>query len=127
VIAGIRGGKVHVQTAGRIVSTGSLSVAGFVEDMVAARSEQLRRERAELARGSHERRFEVVSLILEGAPITSERAGTQLGYDLRRQHTALVLGTGPRHPDQAASPPCGTTSSSASWPPWTSGSPSATR
>jgi DNA-binding PucR family transcriptional regulator len=77
-------------------------VAGFVEDMVAALSEQLRRERAELARSSHERRFEVVSLILDNAPITTERAGTQLGYDLRRQHTAAVLWTDPRRPDQAA-------------------------
>jgi DNA-binding PucR family transcriptional regulator len=84
------------------LEAGSRSVAGFVEDTVAALSEQLRREHAELARSSHERRFEVVSLILEGAPITSERAGTQLGYDLRRQHTAAVLWTDPRRPDQAA-------------------------
>jgi DNA-binding PucR family transcriptional regulator len=57
---------------------------------------------AELARSSHTRRFEVVSLILESAPITTGRAGTQLGYDLRRRHTAAVLWTDPRRPDQAA-------------------------
>jgi sugar diacid utilization regulator len=45
-------------------------VAGFVDDMVTALSEQLRRERAELARSSRARRFEVVSLILDSAPIT---------------------------------------------------------
>ena len=84
------------------LEAGSRSLASFVEDMVTALSEQLRRERAELARSSHERRFEVVSLILDNAPITTERAGTQLGYDLRRQHTAAVLWTDPRHPDQAA-------------------------
>jgi DNA-binding PucR family transcriptional regulator len=77
-------------------------VSGFVDDMVAALSEQLRRERAELARSSHARRFEVVSLILESAPITAERASTRLGYDLRRRHTAAVLWTDPRRPDQAA-------------------------
>ncbi len=65
------------------LAAGSRSVAGFVEDMVAALSEQLRRERADLARGSHARRFEVVSLILDSAPITAGRAGTGLGYDLR--------------------------------------------
>jgi DNA-binding PucR family transcriptional regulator len=84
------------------LEAGSRSVVGFVEDMVAALSEQLRRERAELARSSHERRFEVVSLILESAPITVGRASSQLAYDLRRRHTAAVLWTDPRHPDQAA-------------------------
>ena len=69
---------------------------------MAALSEQLRRERADLARSSHARRFEVVSLILDSAPITTGRASTQLGYDLRRRHTAAVLWTDPRRPDQAA-------------------------
>jgi DNA-binding PucR family transcriptional regulator len=86
----------------QVLAAGSESVAGFVADMVAALSEQLRRERAELVRGSHERRFEVVSLILHSAPITTGRASTQLGYDLRRRHIAAVLWTDPRHPDQAA-------------------------
>jgi DNA-binding PucR family transcriptional regulator len=86
----------------RALAAGSESVAGFVEDMVAALSEQLRRERAELARSSHARRFEVVSLILDSAPITAGRASAQLGYDLRRRHTAAILWTDPRRPDQAA-------------------------
>ena len=64
------------------LAAGSGSVAGFVEDMVAALSGQLRRERAELARSSHARRFEVVSLILDSAPITAGRASTGLGYEL---------------------------------------------
>ena len=81
---------------------GSRSLAGFIDDTVAALSEQLRRERADLARGSHARRFEVVSLILDSAPITTGRASTQLGYDLRRRHTAAVLWTDPRRPDQGA-------------------------
>jgi len=84
------------------LEVGSRSVAGFVDDTVAALSEQLRRERTELVRSSHARRFEVVSLILDSAPITAGRASTQLGYDLRRRHTAAVLWTAPRRPDQAA-------------------------
>ena len=84
------------------LEAGSRSLADFVDDMVAALSEQLRRERAELARSSHVRRFEVVSLILDSAPITTARASTQLGDDLRLQHTAVVLWTDPRRPDQAA-------------------------
>jgi DNA-binding PucR family transcriptional regulator len=84
------------------LEAGSRSLAGFIDDTVAALSEQLRRERAELARSSHARRFEVVSLILDSAPITTGRASTGLGYDLRRRHTAAVLWTDPRRPDQAA-------------------------
>ena len=86
------------------LQAGSRSLAGFIDDMVAALSEQLRRERADLARSSHARRFEVVSLILDSAPITTGRASTQLGYDLRRRHTAAVCGptraarTRPRSP-----------------------------
>jgi DNA-binding PucR family transcriptional regulator len=86
----------------QVLEAGSESVASFVQDMVAALSEQLRRERADLARSSHERRFEVVSLILDSAPITPGRASTQLGYDLRRRHTAAIVWTDPRNPDQAA-------------------------
>ena len=84
------------------LKAGSRSLADFIDDMVAALSEQLRRERADLARSSHARRFEVVSLILDSAPITPGRASTQLGYELRRRHTAAVLWTDPRRPDQAA-------------------------
>src|SRR5690349_17291394 len=84
------------------LAAGSESVARFVDDTVAELSEQLRRERAELARSSYARRFEVVSLILDSAPITTARASTRLGYDLRRRHTAAVIWTDPRRPDQAA-------------------------
>ena len=86
----------------QVLEAGRRSVSAFVDDMVAALSEQLRRERAELARSSHARRFEVVSLILESAPITIGRASTRLGYDLRRRHTAAILWTDPRLPDQVA-------------------------
>jgi DNA-binding PucR family transcriptional regulator len=44
----------------------------------------------------------VVSLVLDNAPITTGRASTGLGYDLRRRHTAAVLWTDPRRPDQGA-------------------------
>jgi DNA-binding PucR family transcriptional regulator len=76
--------------------------AALRQALEAALSEQLRRERADLARSSHARRFEVVSLVLDSAPITTGRASTGLGYDLRRRHTAAVLWTDPRRPDQGA-------------------------
>ena len=49
------------------LEAGARSATGFVDDMVAALSGQLRRERADLARGSHARRFEMVSLSRAGA------------------------------------------------------------
>ena len=49
--------------------------------------------------GTHAERLEVVNLILEGAPITSERASTRLRYDLRRRHTAAIVWTDPGSED----------------------------
>jgi DNA-binding PucR family transcriptional regulator len=48
-------------------------------------------ERDKLVSLTHAQRLETVSLILEGAPITSQRASERLGYDLARRHLALVL------------------------------------
>jgi hypothetical protein len=91
------------------LEAGSQSVASFVEDMVAALSEQLRRERAELARSSHARRFEVVNLILHSAPITTGRASSQLGYDLRRRRfvdRSPPPGPGSSRPGRRRPGPC---------------------
>jgi DNA-binding PucR family transcriptional regulator len=76
------------------------SIFQFVDDTVAALHEQIERERAALTRGTHAERFEVVSLILEGAPIAGDRAGARLGYDLRRRHTAAIVWSDPGTADQ---------------------------
>lgn len=69
----------------------SRSIAAFIEDSVAAMSEQMRAERAELSRDTHAQRREAVTLILEGAPIPVARAESQLGYRLSGHHVAVVL------------------------------------
>jgi DNA-binding PucR family transcriptional regulator len=69
----------------------SRSIAAFVDDTLAAMHERIDRERAQLTRGTHAERLEVVNLILEGAPITAERAGARLRYELARRHTAAIL------------------------------------
>lgn len=56
---------------------------------------QAQREREELLGGALARRREIVRLILDGAPVERGRAGRQLGYDLARRHTALVLWADP--------------------------------
>jgi DNA-binding PucR family transcriptional regulator len=77
------------------------SIFTFVDDTVRALQRQIERERAELTRGTHAERLEVVNLILEGAPMTSDRASARLGYELGRRHTAAIVWSDPGTADQA--------------------------
>ncbi|GGY41397.1 hypothetical protein GCM10010363_22840 [Streptomyces omiyaensis] len=69
------------------------SIAAFVDDTVGAISARMRVERDELTRGTHAERRETVALLLEGAPITPQRAEARLGYPLRPEHTAAIVWT----------------------------------
>lgn len=71
------------------------SIFTFVDDTITALEEQIERERRELTEGTHAERFEVVTLIVEGSAISSERASERLRYELRRRHTAAVLWSDP--------------------------------
>jgi len=51
------------------------------------------KERDRWLRGAQARRAELVHALLAGETVDRERATAGLGYDLRRQHTALVLWT----------------------------------
>lgn len=68
-----------------------LSLTTFVDDTVAAVSAQMDIERAELVRGAHAERRAIVTLLLEGAPVTAARAENRLGYPLRGCHTAAII------------------------------------
>ena len=67
------------------------SISAFVDDTVAALSDQMSLEREALTQGTHAERREVVSLLLDGAPIPRQRAEHQLGYRLTGQHTAAII------------------------------------
>jgi DNA-binding PucR family transcriptional regulator len=67
------------------------SIFTFVDETLAGIADQIDRERDELTRGTHAQRLEVVSLILEGAPIGVERASARLNYALDRSHTAAIV------------------------------------
>ena len=54
------------------------SIADFIDAMIEGISAQMRLEREQLTRGTHAERREVVALIIDGAPITRERASTRL-------------------------------------------------
>ncbi|WP_407547666.1 PucR family transcriptional regulator [Streptomyces sp. Pv4-95] len=69
------------------------SISAFVDDTVAAIAARMRIERGELTRGTHAERREIVTLLLDGAPITPQRAQARLGYALDATHTAAVAWT----------------------------------
>jgi DNA-binding PucR family transcriptional regulator len=77
-----------------LLDVSALSIATFIEDTVAAVSERMAAERAELTRGTHAERRAAVTLLLEGAPIARARAEAQLGYGLAGPHTAAVVWSG---------------------------------
>lgn len=67
------------------------SIFTFVDETIAGIEVQIERERAQLTRGTHAERLATVNLILEGAPIGSERASERLGYELSGRHLAAVV------------------------------------
>ena len=52
----------------------SRSISAFVDSTLAAIAAQIDLERDELTRGTHAERREAIALILDGAPITRQRA-----------------------------------------------------
>lgn len=76
------------------------SIFSFVDETVAGIQELIEREREQLVGGTHAERLETVNLVLEGAPITSERASARLRYELARPHTAAVVWSEADVPDQ---------------------------
>jgi DNA-binding PucR family transcriptional regulator len=69
----------------------SLSISAFVDTTLLAIAVQIDLERDELTRGTQAERRETVALILDGAPITRQRAENRLGYALTGLHTAAVI------------------------------------
>jgi DNA-binding PucR family transcriptional regulator len=67
------------------------SIFAFVDETIAGIEAQIGRERDRLTRGTHAERLEVVTLILEGAPIKADHAAARLRYRLDRSHTAAVV------------------------------------
>lgn len=85
-----------------LLEVSARSIFTYVDEGLAAITEQIEREREALRRGTHAQRMEVVSLILEGAPIGAGRASLRLGYELDRPHTAAVVWTDAPEPDPVA-------------------------
>lgn len=78
------------------------SIFGYVDATLAGIAAEVEREREHLTRGTQAERLEVVTLVLGGAPIATERASLRLGYDLTGTHTAAVVFSDATEPDQVA-------------------------
>ena len=78
------------------------SIFTFVDATIAAIGEQVARERDRLRSGTHAERLEIVTLIVEGAPIHQDRAAARLNYALDRRHTAAIVFSNAVEADQVA-------------------------
>jgi DNA-binding PucR family transcriptional regulator len=81
------------ETLHELLDVTARSIFAFVDETIAGISSQIAQERDRLVRGTHAERLETVNLVLENAPITSERASARLRYELSRRHTAAVVWT----------------------------------
>ncbi|MDT5064321.1 MAG: hypothetical protein QOK02_476 [Mycobacterium sp.] len=76
-----------------LLDVSSLSISSFIDATIDGIAARMQSEREELTRGTHAERRETVALIMDGAPITRERAETRLGYRLNDTHTAAIVWT----------------------------------
>ncbi|MCW2557092.1 MAG: uncharacterized protein JWP55_1056 [Mycobacterium sp.] len=76
-----------------LLDVSSLSISSFIDATIDGIAARMKAEREELTRGTHAERRETVALILDGAPITRERAEARLGYRLNDTHTAVIVWT----------------------------------
>lgn len=74
-----------------LLDVSARSVNDFIEATLTGIAAQVQSEHDELTRSTHAERLEVVGLILDGAPISPERAEAKLGYPLSRAHTAAII------------------------------------
>lgn len=88
-----------------LLTASARSIFAYVDATVAEITALVMSEREEILGGRHAERLAVISLVLEGAPISVDTASTQLGHDLRRRQVAAVLWHSPGQPgslEQAA-------------------------
>lgn len=74
-----------------LLDVSAKSVNDFIEATLVGIAAQVQLEHDELNRSSHAERLEVIGLILEGAPMSRDRAEGRLGYPLNRAHTAAIV------------------------------------
>ena len=85
-----------------VLEDSSAAMFAYTDVMLDSVLAEAQREREELLGGALARRTETIRLILDDAPIDEQRASRQLGYELARRHTAIVLWAEPQGDVQGA-------------------------
>ena len=86
----------------RALDVASASLSQWISETIRELTDQIERERSALTRGTHARKFEMVTLVLDGAPIEASRASDRLGYQLQGGQIGAVLWTDAGAPDQTS-------------------------
>ena len=80
----------------------STSLSDYIDVLVQQLRQRISSERDRIAEDRQEERRALVNLVLEGAPLTTDRAAERLGYPLAGPHLAAVLWTDANLPDRSA-------------------------
>ncbi|HWN63050.1 MAG TPA: hypothetical protein VNO25_20540, partial [Streptosporangiaceae bacterium] len=74
-----------------VLDASLILIFAYVDDVLRRVIAEAQREREEILGGALARRTETARLLLEDSPIDEATASRQLGYDLSRRHTGMVL------------------------------------
>lgn len=75
----------------RVLDRSAGVIGDFVERTLERVQQVMRPERDDLLCGNRPDLREMVALLLDGAPVTRDRASARLGFDLGQPHTAAVI------------------------------------
>ena len=93
MVATARTDPAYVDVLDEALDVTARSLFRFVDDVLTNIAAQIDRERDQLVSADLAQRLATVQLVLEGAPISDQRAGARLGYELGGEHLAVVLWT----------------------------------
>jgi DNA-binding PucR family transcriptional regulator len=82
-----------------LLDVSARSIAAYVDATITALSDHMKRERADLLRGSTSERRALVQLILDRHPIDPQAVSRSLGYRLDQTHQAAVIWSEEPDPD----------------------------
>ncbi|MEU1183912.1 helix-turn-helix domain-containing protein [Streptomyces sp. NPDC005820] len=78
-----------------VLRESSALLSDYINSALDAAITRMEQERQDLLSGELARRAETIRLMLDGAPISADRAGRRLDYDLAARHTAMVVWADP--------------------------------
>ncbi|HET8869373.1 MAG TPA: PucR family transcriptional regulator [Aquabacterium sp.] len=74
-----------------LLEVSARSISDYIDGTMSEIAEFMRSEREHMMRGTHVDRRDLVSRIMEGAPLDERQAGQRLGYNMAHPHHAAVI------------------------------------